>query len=236
MSRQVAVITGASRGIGEAIAYKLASVNMDLALFGRDLEKLSKVRNKCEQNGVKVLIFTGDVAEREFVEESISKVEKEFDKIDHLINNAGVAVFKEFVDTNLEEFQMQVNTNIYGIFNFTKAVIGGMIKNNNGSIINISSLAGKNGFRKGSTYSATKHAVMGFTRSLMLEVRDKGIRVSAVCPGSVLTDMIINSGLHPKSTETLLDSSDIAETVYSIIQLPPRALVSEIEIRPANPS
>jgi 3-oxoacyl-[acyl-carrier protein] reductase len=233
--RQVAVITGASRGIGEAIAYKLASENMDIVLFGRDNDKLNNVKSKCEQKGVKVLSFSGDVADKDFVEESIRKVESEFGKVDHLINNAGVAVFKEFVDTSLEEFQLQVNTNIYGVFNFSKAVLNGMIENNRGSIINISSLAGKNGFKMGSTYAATKHAVMGFTRSLMLEVRDKGIRVAAICPGSVVTDMIINSELHPKSTESLLEPSDVAETVYSVLKLPARALVSEIEIRPASP-
>ena len=233
--RQVAVITGSSRGIGEAIADKFASENMDVALFGRDAEKLNDVKSKCEKKGVKVLSFAGDVADKDFVEESIRKVEGEFGKIDHLINNAGVAVFKEFVDTSLEEFQLQVNTNVYGVFNFSKAVLKGMVENGNGSIINISSLAGKNGFKKGSTYAATKHAVMGFTRSLMLEVRDKGIRVAAICPGSVVTDMIINSELHPKSTNSLLDPSDIAQTVYSVIKLPARALVSEIEIRPANP-
>lgn len=85
-----------------------------------------------------------------------------------------------------------------------------MIKNNDGSIINISSLAGKNGFKKGSTYAATKHAVMGISRSLMLEVRDKGIRVAAVCPGSVVTDMILSSAIHSNSQETLLDVNDVA--------------------------
>lgn len=110
-----------------------------------------------------------------------------------------------------------------------------MVKQKSGSIINISSLAGKNGFQYGTTYAATKHAVMGFTKSLLLEVREHNIRVAAVCPGSVVTDMIMNTDMKPGQPEKILDPADVAEVVASIINLPPRALVSEVEIRPTNP-
>ncbi|RMD49738.1 MAG: SDR family NAD(P)-dependent oxidoreductase, partial [Ignavibacteria bacterium] len=150
-------------------------------------------------------------------------------------NNAGVAVFKKFMDSSLEEFKMQMNTNVYGIYNFTKAVSTNMIENKKGTIINISSLAGKNGFVYGTMYAATKHAVMGFTRSLMLELREYNIRVVAVCPGSVMTDMISNAPVKPSNPDKILAPEDVASTVKSIIELPDRANISELEIRPTNP-
>ncbi|MBU1100057.1 MAG: SDR family NAD(P)-dependent oxidoreductase [Bacteroidetes bacterium] len=235
MNKIVSVVTGASRGIGEAIARKFAEEKHSLAIFGRDEEKLSRLAKELTQLGSKVLVFTGDVGDPQFVDNSIKKVLEEFDQIDHLVNNAGVAIFKKFEDTSLEEFQLQINANLYGVFNFSKSVLSSMIERKSGSIINISSLAGKNGFQYGTTYSATKHAVMGFTKSLMLEVREHNIRVAAVCPGSVVTDMIMNSDMKPSKPEKILDPMDVAEVVASIIKLPPRALISEVEIRPTNP-
>lgn len=235
MNKDVSVITGASRGIGRAIALKFADDGHDLALFGRDSEKLNLLKNELSDLSVEVLTFAGDVADKNFVVESIRQVKDKFGKIDHLINNAGVGVFKKFIDSDLEDLKLQVDANVYGVFNFTRAVIDDMILRKRGSIINISSMAGKNGFKFGTTYSATKHAVMGFTRSLMLEVREFDIRVAAVCPGSVVTDMIMNTPIHPKSEEKVLTAEDVAEIVSSIIKLHPRAVVSELEIRPNNP-
>ena len=233
--KPVSVITGASRGIGRAIALKLAEENHNLALFGRDSDKLKETKKLCKALGNKVLEFTGDVAQKEFVENSINEVAERFGRIDNLINNAGVAVFKLFEESSLVEFRKQVDTNIYGVYNFTKAVLPVMLSNKEGTIINISSLAGKNGFKKGTMYAATKHAVMGFTKSLMLEVRDRNIRVAAVCPGSVNTEMITNSNMKPENIDSLLTPEDVAETVDLIIKLPANALISEVEVRPANP-
>lgn len=235
MKREVSVVTGASRGIGKAIAVKLAMEGHDVALFGRDKEKLESVQKEISKLGVDSLIFVGNVADEKFVNESISKVIEKFGKVDHLINNAGVGIFKKFVDSSLDDFKLQMDANVYGVYNFTRAVIESMIERKSGSVINIASMAGKSGFKFGTTYSATKHAVMGFTRSLMLEVREFDIRVAAVCPGSVVTDMIMNTPIQPKSQEKVLGAEDVAEMVSSIIKLPSRALVSEIEIRPNNP-
>lgn len=235
MARDVSVITGASRGIGKAIAIKFAEEGHDLALFGRDTQKLNQLKIELSSFPIEVLTFAGDIADKNFVNSSIKEVKDKFGKIDHLINNAGVGIFKKFIDSDLEDFKLQVDANVYGVFNFTRAVIDDMISRKKGSIINISSMAGKNGFKFGTTYSATKHAVMGFTRSLMLEVREFDIRVAAVCPGSVVTDMIMNTPIHPKAEEKVLAAEDVAEIVLSIIKIHPRALVSELEIRPNNP-
>ena len=231
----ISIVTGASRGIGRAIAVRLAKEKHNLALFGRDKEQLNTTAVECEKQNVKVLTFTGDVVDPTFVNESVKQVISKFGKVDNLINNAGVAVLKKFVETDLDEFKMQMDTNMYGVFNFTKAVIDNMIERKSGNIINISSLAGKNAFVHGSTYGATKHALMGFTKSLMMEVRQYDVRVTAICPGSVNTEMIMGTPIEPKDVNKVLSPSDVAETVLTVIKLPITALVSEIDIRPTNP-
>ena len=230
--RRLAVVTGANRGIGRAIALKLAKENNDVIIFGRDVEALKKVKNEILDLNVNCEYYSGDVNDVEFVNNSINKILTDHKKIDILINNAGMGIFKKFVDSNLEDFKKQMDVNIYGVYNFTKAVINQMIERRNGYIINISSLAGKNSFATGTMYAATKHALMGFTRSLMLEVREFDVKVAAVCPGSVDTEFF--SG-HRNDNPKILQSDDIAEAVSVILKLPKNALISEIDIRPSNP-
>jgi len=230
--KKLAVVTGASRGIGKAIALRLAKEGNDVIIFGRDEEALKKVKAEINKYYVFCDHYAGDVADTDFVNNSIIKVLDEKKKIDILINNAGIGIFKKFVDSTLEDFKKQMEVNIYGVYNFTKAVINQMIERHSGTIINISSLAGKNSFVNGTMYAATKHALMGFTRSLMLEVREFGVKVAAVCPGSVDTEFF--SG-HRMDNPKILQSDDIAEAVSVILRLPDNALTSEIDIRPANP-
>lgn len=232
--RDLSIVTGASRGIGRAIALRLAKENHDLMLIGRDKTALSEVKKAVESFGVDADIFIGDVSEGNFANETIKKILDKYLKIDHLINNAGIGILKKFVDSDLDEFKKQINVNLFGVYNFTKAVINHMIENRRGSIINISSLAGKNAFVGGTMYSATKHALMGFTRSLMLEVREFNIRVAAICPGSVDTEFNPNREIMPAKQNILLPE-DVAETIVLILKMPVRALVSEIDIRPTNP-
>ena len=235
ISKKVALVTGASKGIGEAIALKLAKENFDVIIYGRNLSRLESLKEKLTDIGSNSLAFSGDVADQKFVNDSVKEILSKYQKIDALINNAGIAHFESFVESTLEQFKEQIDTNIIGVYNFCKAVIDSMIENKNGTIINISSLAGKVGFSHGTMYSATKHAVMGFSRSLMQEVRKYDVRVVSICPGSVITDMIMDSPIHPEEKQELLQPQDIAEIVYTTLNLPTRALVSEIEIRPNNP-
>jgi len=234
-NRELSIVTGASRGIGKAIALRLARENHDLMLFGRDVKVLQSVKKEIEGFGVRAEIFSGDAADEKFVYDSVNKIIKDFGKVDHLINNAGMGILKKLVDSNLGEFKQQIDLNLFGVYNFTKAVINSMIANRSGSIINISSLAGKNAFIGGTMYGATKHALMGFTKSLMLEVREYNIRVAAICPGSVDTDF--NPSRETQSgKKNILLADDVAEAVAFVIKMPVRALVSEIDIRPTNPN
>lgn len=231
---KVAIVTGASRGIGKAVALKLAEDGFDIAGFGRDEKKLKSLQQILNRRNKNSLIFTGDVADSGFVHNSVEEIVKKYKGIDVLVNNAGLAIFKKFVDTDLQDFQDQINANLIGVFNFCKAVINPMIKKQNGTIVNIVSIAGKNGFKYGTTYASTKHAVMGFSKSLMLEARKENIRVIAICPGSVETEMIADSPIH-KNMGQVLKPRDIADVVSLSVQLPSRALISELDIRPSNP-
>jgi len=230
----LSIVTGASRGIGKGIALRLAKEGHDLMLFGRAKSALEEVNQEVLSFGVKTEMFLGDAADSNFVHESVYKIIKSYGKVDHLINNAGMGILKKFVESNLDEFKKQIDVNLYGVYNFTKAVLDHMIANRKGSIINISSLAGKNAFVGGTMYGATKHALMGFTKSLMLEVREYNVRVAAICPGSVDTDFNPNRSIIPERRNIILPE-DVAETVLLVLKMPIRSLVSEIDIRPTNP-
>jgi 3-oxoacyl-[acyl-carrier protein] reductase len=233
--KDVSVVTGSGRGIGHAIAVRLAKENHNLVLISRTESELKKVKKEMDLIGSDTSYFAGDVADEKFAESTIREVQKKYSKIDHLINNAGIGIIKKLIDASLDDFKKQVNTNLYGVFNFTKAVLPGMIKRTSGSIINISSLASKNSFIGGSMYSATKHALNGFTKSLMLEIREYNIRVATICPGSVDTAFGSSSELDPRSSGRILLPEDVAEMVAAILKLPVRALASEIDLRPTNP-
>ncbi len=230
--RDVCIVTGASRGIGKGIALKFAEEGKDVMLFGRDVDALKETQKLVKEKGVDADYFSGDVGDAEFVNKSVKEIVDKYGKVDILINNAGMGIFKQVADASLDDFKKQVNANLYGIFNFSKAVLDNMIARKTGAIINIASLAGKNIFAGGSMYSATKHGVKGFTGCLMQEVRQHNIKVAAVFPGSVETDFHTDGS--PGSPNKLMPE-DVAETVSLIIKLPVRALASEIDIRPTNP-
>lgn len=232
----VSIVTGAGRGIGRSIAVRLAKEGHNLIITSRTERELRSAKEEIESFGVECSYFAGDVADPQFVNNTVEEILKSYGRVDHLINNAGIGIIKKVVDSKLEEFQRQINTNLYGIYNFTKAVLPGMIDRRSGSIINISSLAGKNSFVGGAMYSASKHAVMGFTKSLMLEVREYNIRTVVICPGSVESSFGRNSSTDPRSKGQILMPEDVADVVAAVIKLPVRALMSEIDLRPTNPS
>ncbi len=232
--KELAVVTGASRGIGKAIALAFADEGMDVIIFGRDVNALEKVQKEIKAKNVNCEYFAGDVGDEKFVHMSVKKIMDVYGKIDHLVNNAGMGILKKLEEAKLDEFKEQVNVNIYGVFNFSRAVVGDMIKKKKGSIINIVSLAGKNGFIGGTMYGATKHAVLGFTKSLMLEIREYNVRVAAICPGSVSTEFGAGNN-QKKEIDRVLVPEDVAHAVLSVVNLPVRALMSEIDLRPTNP-
>ena len=159
----------------------------------------------------------------------------ELGPFDVLVNNAGIGIFKPFDQLTLDEWDSTIATNVRSLFLVTREVLPAMRARKQGTIVNIASLAGKNGFVGGTAYTASKHAVLGFSRSLMLEVRKENIRVITICPGSVNTQLIRNQTTLTPNLDTILHPEDVADTVLAAIRLPPRALVSELDVRPTNP-
>lgn len=223
--RPTALITGASRGIGAATAAALAPT-YDLILTARDHGALDTVAATCRAVGANVRTIALDLRSGLAVREALSGLAP-----DVLVNNAGVAVFKPLLEMTDEEWNMQVEVNIDALFHVTRAVLPGMVARGSGHVITIGSLAGRNTFVGGSCYSGTKHFVMGFTESLMLEVRDAGVKVSVVMPGSVDTE------LFPEGTDRswMLEPEDVARVVAQMADTPAHALIGRVEVRPLSP-
>lgn len=226
-------ISGVSRGIGKSIAIEFAKEGCNIYGVARTKSDLDKLKLFLNESGVQSEFFAVDIGDffklKETLENFLSKT-----RIDILINNAGIGMFKNFVDYSYDEFDQVIKTNLYGVLNLTKLVLPGMIENQNGDIVFISSLAGKNANPGSTVYSATKFALTGFAQSLMLEVRQHNIRICLVHPGSVDTDLIGN--FNPTiNREKILKPEDIVQVILTFLKIPRRAMLSEFEIRPTNP-
>ena len=144
-------------------------------------------------------------------------------------------IARPFEELTLEDWDTTMATNLRSLYLVTRAVLPGMRRRREGTVVNVASLAGRNGFVGGTAYTASKHAVLGFARSLMLEVRKEGIRVITICPGSVDTDMLRDQPMLKSDPQRILQADDVAQAIVDAVQLPSRALVSEIDLRPTNP-
>lgn len=237
LQNKIAVITGAGKGIGKATAELFLKEGAKVVLTSRnksDLEQLI-AENKSYKDNISVI--AGDISKEETINKVIDETIGDHGRIDILVNNAGFGIFDNLVDSKLEDFDSVFNTNVRSLYLITKGFLPHMIKEQSGTIINIASVAGKQGFATGSIYCASKHAVMGLSRALMLEVRQYNIRVCAVCPGSVATEFFRADSQTTLSSrkESVLQAEDIAETILLAASLPENATLHEIEVRPTNP-
>lgn len=225
MKDKVCIITGAGGGIGSAIAEALFACGMRLVLIGRNEEKLKKVANSRD-----CLILPGDICNDNFIREAIKKTADTYGGIDILINNAGIAQSKPFEDISMEEYDMIMNTNARAPFLLCKTALPYLRKSSCGTIINIASVTAHKGYALQSAYAASKHALLGFSKSLSKEYYEKGVRVHVISPGAVFTDMVKIS--RPDLTgEGMLLPEDIAETVLYLIKMRNSASVAdEIEL------
>ncbi len=190
MTKKVAIVTGASRGIGKATAQALAKDGMDVVICSRNENEIRKSAVEIQDStGIFVVPVQADVRIHADVDRLVQLTMNEFGKIDVLVNNAGIAVVKPLIDTTDHEFDRIIDTNLKGVFYCCKAVLPHMIAQKSGHIINISSGAGKSGFAHLSAYCASKFGVIGLTESLAAEVLRYGVKVFAVCPGAVATQM-----------------------------------------------
>ena len=226
---KVAVVTGGNRGIGRGIAEALAGSGMVVALTARDPRVAAKA---AAEIGSGARGYACDVRRPEQVAALFAAVDKDLGGVDVLVNNAGVGVFGKVVEMSLDDWHAVIETNVNGLFYCTREAIPRMKRRGGGYIFNLSSLAGRNAFPGAAAYCASKHAVNGFSEVLFQEVREDGIRVTYLMPGSVATDF--GRGAAAKQGWAL-QPEDVGEMVVDLLLTHPRAMHSRVEMRPSRP-
>jgi 3-oxoacyl-[acyl-carrier protein] reductase len=230
-----ALITGAGKGIGKAIALALAKEGVNVILLARTQEEIDNVAAKARSLRVKALAITADVADINSVNTAVEKALSEFGTIDILINNAGIAAFGKFLELEPTEWERIIQVNLMGTYYVTRAILPNMVERQTGDIINISSTAGLNGNALTSAYSASKFAVLGLTDSLMQEVRKHNIRVTALTPSTVATDMAKDLKLTDGNPDKVMQSEDMAELIIAQLKLNRRVFIKNSSIWSTNP-
>jgi 3-oxoacyl-[acyl-carrier protein] reductase len=231
LAGKVSLITGASRGIGLALARTLGRLGLKLALCARDRSRLSAAAAELERSGFTVLALPADVTRPTELTALVERAEQSLGPIDVLINNAGIGYFAPVQDMTEAHWDAVLDTNLKAAFLLSRLVAPGMIRRRAGHIVNIASLAGKNAFAGGALYCASKWGLLGFTQSMAEDLRPFGIRVSAVCPGTVATEFSPHTG---KATEKMLQPEDVAHAVEMILTEAPQSFISEIVLRPTQ--
>jgi len=232
LAGQVAVITGAGRGIGAAIAAKLAALGAIAVLCGRTRDPLESTAAAISKAGGQAKILPCDVTDLRSVEHAAAHVDQTLHRIDILVNNAGVGGFGGPLHQLAPESWDQVlNTNLRGVYYAIRAFAPMMIRTRSGHIINISSLAGKNALPNGAAYAASKWGLNGLSYSVAEELRTHNIRVSVVCPGSVDTELSPHAG---KDKAKMLQPADVAHVVAMLVTQAPQSFVSEVLLRPTQ--
>lgn len=230
-----ALITGAGKGIGKAIAIALAKEGVNVILVSRTQLDVEQLAVKIENFGVKSLALTADVSDINSINKAVETALSKFKTIDILINNAGIASFGKFLELEPTEWEKIIQVNLMGTYYTTRAVLPNMIERQTGDIINISSTAGLNGNALTSAYSASKFAVLGLTDSLMQEMRKHNIRVTALTPSTVATDMAKDLNLTDGNPEKVMQSEDIAELIIAQLKLNRRVFIKNSSIWSTNP-
>ena len=233
MKDKVAYITGGTKGIGFGIAQVLLKHGIKVAVSGRKQEDAEEAARILSDDDTKVFGIASDVKNFEDEKAAVSEIVKKFGRLDYVIANAGLGIFKPVDELSLEEWNDMIDTNLNGVFHTMKASID-ELKKSEGYFISIASLAGTNFFEKGSGYNASKFGVVGFTQAAMIDLRKYNIKVSTIMPGSVSTYF---NGNEPSDKDAWkIQPEDLGELVGDIFKMNPRALPSKIEIRPSKPN
>ncbi len=232
LSGQVAVVTGAGRGIGAAIAKNLAALGASAVLCGRSTKPLHSIAADIAASGGESKVVQCDISNLESVQALADIVEKTFGRTDILVNNAGVGSFsKPLYEMTPEEWEKVLNTNLRGVYYCIRSFAPMMMRAKTGHIVNISSLAGKNALPNGAAYAASKWGLNGLTYSVAEELRPHNIRVAVVCPGSVNTELSPHAGKDPNK---MLQPDDVAHVVAMLVTQSPQSFASEVLLRPTQ--
>lgn len=238
--QKIALVTGATSGIGEAAAIKFAENNFDLIITGRREDRLTAMKQKLENMGAKVLSLCFDVRNETEVNNALGNLPQEWQEIDILLNNAGLAAGLSAVqDGDSDDWNRMIDTNIKGLLYVTRCVSPGMISRKKGHIINIGSIAGKEVYPNGNVYCATKHAVDALTKGMRIDMLPHNIKVTQICPGAVETEFSIVRFHGDKARadkvyegyECLL-ANDIADCIIFVATRPPHVNINDMVVMP----
>ncbi len=231
LAGQAALVTGGTRGIGLAIARRLAEMGAAAALCGRDLAGAQKAAAELRQRGAEAHGFAADVSDSRQVEALVRDANQALGDLNILVNNAGIGLFAPAHQIREADWDRVMDTNLKGVWLCSKAVAGQMIRRGRGHIINISSLAGKNANAGGGVYYASKWGLQGLTYCMAEDLRAHGIRVSVICPGSVHTEFSPHAGKDPGR---MLQPEDVAHAVAALVTQAPQSFISEVLLRPTR--
>lgn len=236
LQNKKAIITGAGKGIGKALAIALAKEGVHLGLIARTTADLETLQHQLgSEYGIKVHIASADISEQSEATSAVSKLIEELGSVDILINNAGIAKFGTLADMDPADWERIIRVNLMGTYHVTRAALPHMLEQQSGDIINVASTAGERGFATGSAYCASKFALLGMTESLMQEVRKSNIRVVALTPSTVNTELAVNTGLKIGDEDRMMQPEDVAELALATLKLPKRVFVKTAGIWTTNP-
>ena len=241
--KPIALITGATSGIGESTALLLAKNNYNIIITGRREEKLDLLKKKITaETNSKVFALNFDIRSLPENEAAVNSLPKEWQSIDLLINNAGLAAgYNSIQEGVIDDWEQMIDTNIKGILYITRLIVPKMVERGMGHIINISSVAGKETYPFGNVYCASKHAVQSLTKGMRIDLLKHGIKVSSVSPGAVNTEfsLVRFNGDKDRAKQvykgfTPLDAQDIADTILFIVTRPKHVNIDDVLIMPTD--
>lgn len=235
LKNKIAIITGGSRGLGKATAIAFANEGIDVAITGRNEQKLQETVAELKALGVNATYQVFDVGNYEEVKTGIKNIIDTLGSVDILVNNAGIAAFGTLNTMEVKTWENIIKTNVMGMYYVTKEVLPYLIEKNEGDIFNVASTAGLNGNASTSAYSASKFAVIGLSQSLMKEVRKNNIRVVTLTPSTIATDMALDLGITDGNAEKVLQPEDFAELIVAGLKLPRRAMMANASLWSTNP-
>ena len=237
LHRQVALVTGGTRGIGRSIAEKLLEAGASVIICSRNESEVARAVEQMAAGGDRERVAGRpcDVSRYEDVAELFRFISGRFNRLDMLVNNAGIGLFQPVDKIAPQDWRQVLETNLSGPFYCTREAVPLMRKNGGGYIINIGSLAGKNAMAGGAAYNASKFGLIGFSEASMLDLRYDNIRVSCIMPGSVATEFSGPGSASAGEESWKIAPAHIAEIVLHLLQLPGRTLASRVEMRPTRP-
>ena len=229
-----ALITGASSGIGKQTALAFASSGIEVALVGRSVEKLAAVENTVTKTGVKAKTYVVDLANLSQIQDKMRQIVLDFGSIDILVNNAGMGYTATLSETPLSDWQQVIDLNLTSVFECIKGILPSMRQQNRGTIINVASVAGKQAFANWGAYSVSKAGVIALSQALAQEERKNGIRVTAICPGAVNTEIWDTKTVNADfDRSNMLTPEIVAQSILHTVLLPKQAVVDELTLMPS---